>query len=233
MAEFKVRNTNTGNEYYFVTDEIDLQPTNLRGELVAYADRSKELHVDEMDYRAKIGGVWEVPPSRSHPSATPKSAEDIWAMALTEALAGRAIEVYPTITEGTEGGLQPDGLYSAGSTSIGVIDGAGGGSFEVKKGAVIEFDHNDLYVVQQGASGTSGTIRIAEPGLTTDLNSSTMTLYEGYPLSVFPDPESPPQFYDTQKGSNQLVRELTFESDSTYTGDAHIWDVLSDLTDAL
>jgi hypothetical protein len=91
-----------------------------------------------------------------------------------------------------------------------------------------------VYIVEAGASGASGTIEIANPGLTSDVPDNTdITLYEGVPLSVLPKPGAGPTQKQTEKGADRLTRSVTFESDSTYDSTAHIWDLLSDLTDAL
>lgn len=234
MAELKIKNTNSGNEFYFLADEVNIRLVDVDAEIFTRLDNLRDYDFRRAAVEVVIKGVWQVPPGRSHPTGTPKSAEDIWAMAVSEAANGRAVEVYPTIAEGTEGGVQTNSVPPPSATTFAVDDG-GGADFDVPDQSVIKFaNHSDLYIVQDGASGSSGSLTISEPGLTNTVPDDTdITLYEGYPLSMYPDPDNPPQVLDTKKGSNQLLREITFKSDAVYKSAAHIWDALSDLTKAI
>lgn len=69
-------------------------------------------------------------------------------------------------TKGTATGALVDGALAAGATEI-VFDGATAGATGIKAGDVITFaaDTANKYVVVAGATGATGTVTIAEPGL--------------------------------------------------------------------
>lgn len=244
MAEFKIK-PGTLNTFYFLTDEVKVRPIDIDAEIFTRLDDARDYDWRRAAFEVVIQGVWQVPPNRSHATPHPLSAEDIFARAVSEADTGTATIIWPTITKGTSGGLQTNGSHNTGDTAISVDDG-GGANFDVAEDAVITFPSGgggggvisagdeDHYVVKSGASGSSGTINIAEPGLTKDVSDNkTITLKEGLPLSVYPAPDGAPDQRRTNKGSNELWRETKFVSDAVYKSDAHIWDSLSDLTKAI
>lgn len=238
MGQFKVKNTNSGNEYYFLRDQLRIEPVPLNARLYDALDDSRSVEWERGFFRLVIEGVWQVPPTRSHPTTEPKGASDIWALAMTEGVVNdRAIEVYPSITTGTEGDVEVDGSKTTGQTAINVT--TSGADYDINPFQVVEFgQHSDRYIVQNGTTSLDGnvlgTFTIADPGLTTGISDAEdITLYQGIPLSVYPDPEQPPETYRTERGDNRVERSLTFQSDATYPAGAHIWDLLSDLTAAV
>lgn len=240
MPEFKVKNTNTGNEYYYQTDVVQVKrPEPQDAEIITDLNGTRTHRFEDGIFRVEIEGVWTVPSGRSHPTTTPKSAEDIWALALTEAANDRAVEVYPTITATQNGSAAQTSTsgqtISAGSTTMQVDDGGANKTIDAPDDAVVEFaNHDSRYIIQNGFTGQSGTIEIADPGFTTSIGDNVdITLYEGLPLSVLPTPGGGPEQKRTEKGADRLTRSLTFESARTFDSKDHIWDTLSDLTDAL
>jgi hypothetical protein len=84
--------------------------------------------------------------------------------------------------KGTATGALVNGALSAGATSI-AFDGATAGSTGIKAGDVITFaaDTANKYVVVAGATGASGTITIAEPGLRVDIpDNNAITVGANY-----------------------------------------------------
>ena len=89
-------------------------------------------------------------------------------------------------TKGTATGALVNGALSEGATSI-VFDGATSGATGIKAGDVITFaaDTGNKYVVVSGATGASGTITIASPGLRMDIpDNNAITVGSNYTANV-------------------------------------------------
>lgn len=93
MAEFRFQDGQTSTDYEYKTDVVRVSRRIVRGELSHYADRSRELHYDDIVIQVRIQGVWQDTNSHS------QSANDLWQLALDRANNENSLTFYPDLSD--------------------------------------------------------------------------------------------------------------------------------------
>jgi len=103
--------------------------------------------------------------------------------------------------------------------------------------AVVRFEIEGVW---ESADGQSyGAERIWQYAVSQSIGGSPLELtpdLQGHPsvvIPVHPVPGEGPSYYKTEQGDDERTRRAVFESASTYTGGASIWEDLDDLGQVL
>lgn len=94
MAEFRIRDTNTATDYDYMADAVQVERRILNACIDTFQDGTREFTFDDALVVITIQGVWTVPPGKSHS----KSAEDVFEIAVDEAVNDRAVKITPDLT---------------------------------------------------------------------------------------------------------------------------------------
>lgn len=70
MAEFKIKPGTRSEFFYFLADEVRVRPVDVDAEIFTRLDNARDYDWRRAAFEVVVRGVWQVPPSRSHPTKT-------------------------------------------------------------------------------------------------------------------------------------------------------------------